>query len=270
MDYQPLYPLYLKDGDVLKEEHIKHIEDGIVNNEERIKKGAYIPLDSVSVCGDFLIADENFGEPLTLIEYSYTAEGESEDTYCRYIGRAQDRDGYVIGFRFLDASHLRVVTVWFETFQSQQELEFTPLTGIESILLDDESTANDVTNAINAYRTYGTNVLFTTNGADFGTLVAIKERPQKVLYFVTTELSGDKPSVLAVTVGTDGIMTVSRMEIVNRENIVHTVLTETEMDRIIGNATEDDIGNSYLFCGATTDKYTHGVIYIIGEEDVNG
>ena len=134
-----------------------------------------------------------------------------------------------------------------------------------SILLDDESNAEDITNAINAYKTYGTNVLFTINGVDFSSLVAITERPQKVLYFITAY-----QDMYRVAVESDNTISYEYIEIVNRSNVVHTVATATQMNTIIANATEKDIGNSYLYCGETTANYKHGVIYIIGEEDVNG
>lgn len=309
----------------------------------------YIDLWSDSVISEFLHADDCFKEPNVIIEYAYSVEGEAGDTYCRYLGRAKDKDGYVSGFRFLDAKHLRIVTVWFATPTSAQKLEFTSLTddyititgqstraellnainspkqavfvdhdgqlcyainetsstahffnastneiiyfnvedfideaevlgrgirtplGVESIWLDEESTADDITNAINAYRTYGTNVFFETNGADYGTLVAFKERPQKVLYFVTSNPTTDVPSVIMVKPPESGhVIEPTRMEIVNRENIVHTVMTVGKMNTIINNATEEDIGICYLFCGTTTTEYTYGAIYIIGDKNIDG
>lgn len=126
------------------------------------------------------------------------------------------------------------------------------------IVLDDESTAEEFTNAFNAYKIYGTTVLFAINSSDYGTLVYVKGNE---LYFM-----GDR--ILKATIG--DTMSFAYVDIVNSENIVHTVASATAMSRIIENATEKDIGSSYLYCGETTDKYKHGVIYIIGEEDVNG
>ena len=125
------------------------------------------------------------------------------------------------------------------------------------IVLDDESTVEEFTNALNAYKTYGTTILLAINSSDYGTLVYVNGNE---LYFM-----GDR--ILKATIG--DTMSFSYVDIVNRKNIVHTVASATEMSRIISNATDKDIGSSYLYCGETTDKYKHGVIYIIGEE-VNG
>lgn len=58
--------------------------------------------------------------------------------------------------------------------------------GRVSILLDEESTADDIKNAIDAYRNNSANILWSTNGTDFATLVAIKESSPKTIYFATT------------------------------------------------------------------------------------
>lgn len=126
------------------------------------------------------------------------------------------------------------------------------------IVLDDERTVEEFTKALNAYKTYGTTVLLAMSSGDYGTLVYVKGNE---LYFM-----GER--ILKATIG--DTMSFAFVYIVNSENIVHTVASATAMDRIINNATDKDIGSSYLYCGETTDKYKHGVIYIIGEEDVNG
>lgn len=104
----------------------EHLQNGIAANAKKLD-GTYKELDQSSVLYDFLAADEIFGDPITFVEYSYEAEVGKPDTYCRYLGRAKDRDGYVNGFRFLDAKHIRIVTVWFKNGDSAQELEFTPI-----------------------------------------------------------------------------------------------------------------------------------------------
>lgn len=48
-------------------------------------------------------------------------------------------------------------------------------------------------------------------------------------------------------------------------NVIKAVLTENDMDYIIENATEDDIGSFYMYLGETTDSYKKGSVYRIGE-----
>ena len=44
------------------------------------------------------------------------------------------------------------------------------------------------------------------------------------------------------------------------------VKTEKEMNSVLKNATKDDIGSVYKYIGKTTNTYTNGALYIIGEE----
>lgn len=46
---------------------------------------------------------------------------------------------------------------------------------------------------------------------------------------------------------------------------VNAVLTATEMDKIIKNATEDNIGVSYMYLGETTKSYKKGAVYTVEE-----
>lgn len=111
--------LNLKNGDVLEAEDIEHLEDGI--------EGEIIELDQNSDLGEFVYAEDNITETSVAAHYVYSVDGEYEDTICRYIGKAQPRTDDEVGFRFLDAKHIRIVTVWFKNGDSAQELEFTPL-----------------------------------------------------------------------------------------------------------------------------------------------
>lgn len=44
------------------------------------------------------------------------------------------------------------------------------------------------------------------------------------------------------------------------------VPTSEEMDAILANATEKDVGTYYLYTGETTDTYENNALYIIEEE----
>lgn len=43
------------------------------------------------------------------------------------------------------------------------------------------------------------------------------------------------------------------------------IITSRDMDTIIGNATDEDIGSFYLYLGETTPSYKKGSVYRIGE-----
>ena len=43
------------------------------------------------------------------------------------------------------------------------------------------------------------------------------------------------------------------------------IVTSHDMDTIIGNATDEDIGSFYLYLGETTPSYKKGSVYRIGE-----
>jgi hypothetical protein len=45
------------------------------------------------------------------------------------------------------------------------------------------------------------------------------------------------------------------------------VSTAEEMDSILANATDADVGEFYLYNGETTDTYTNGAVYSIQKED---
>lgn len=47
------------------------------------------------------------------------------------------------------------------------------------------------------------------------------------------------------------------------ENSLTRVPTASQMNTILANATEDDVGKGYLYVGETTDDYENGVIYVI-------
>ena len=44
------------------------------------------------------------------------------------------------------------------------------------------------------------------------------------------------------------------------------VSTSEEMDEILANATEKDVGTYYLYTGETTDTYENNALYIVEEE----
>lgn len=52
---------------------------------------------------------------------------------------------------------------------------------------------------------------------------------------------------------------------IQRSPLPIEVRTEDEMEAILANATEADIGAIYKYTGSTTNNYTHGVLYIIEE-----
>lgn len=45
-----------------------------------------------------------------------------------------------------------------------------------------------------------------------------------------------------------------------------SISTEADMDAILANATEDDVGKYYVYTGETTDKYESGALYKIEQE----
>ena len=124
------------------------------------------------------------------------------------------------------------------------------------IVLDDESTVEEFTKALNAYKTYGTTVLFKISSSDFGTLVAINESQPKTLYFM-----GQR--ICKATIG--DTMSYYLVDIVNNKNVIHSVLTATEMDRLLEDAKPESVGLCYMYMGETTEKYTRGSVYRIGE-----
>ena len=48
------------------------------------------------------------------------------------------------------------------------------------------------------------------------------------------------------------------------KNSIQAVLTSDEMDRILADATNADVGSFYLYIGETTDTYENGAVYKIG------
>ena len=47
------------------------------------------------------------------------------------------------------------------------------------------------------------------------------------------------------------------------KSAIYAVKTADEMDEILTNATEDSVGEYYMYIGATTDKYENGIVYKI-------
>lgn len=45
------------------------------------------------------------------------------------------------------------------------------------------------------------------------------------------------------------------------------VATSADMDAILANATDGDVGEFYLYQGETTETYTNGAVYSIQKED---
>lgn len=45
------------------------------------------------------------------------------------------------------------------------------------------------------------------------------------------------------------------------------VATSADMDAILANATDEDVGEFYLYQGETTETYTNGAVYSIQKED---
>lgn len=50
-----------------------------------------------------------------------------------------------------------------------------------------------------------------------------------------------------------------------KKNTIFAILTEEEMDAVLSSATEDNVGEFYMFVGTTTDKYKNGVVYRVSE-----
>lgn len=48
---------------------------------------------------------------------------------------------------------------------------------------------------------------------------------------------------------------------------VTEVATAAEMDEILANATDADIGKAYIYTGASTDTYEQGALYMITKEE---
>lgn len=47
------------------------------------------------------------------------------------------------------------------------------------------------------------------------------------------------------------------------KSAIYAVKTADEMDEILTNATENDVGDFYMYIGETTDKYENGIVYKI-------
>lgn len=46
---------------------------------------------------------------------------------------------------------------------------------------------------------------------------------------------------------------------------VFAVLTPEQMDKILSNATEENVGVSYMYLGETTESYKKGAVYTVEE-----
>lgn len=59
---------------------------------------------------------------------------------------------------------------------------------------------------------------------------------------------------------------VSKIETLERkvQTSICAVSTAEEMDEVLANATESDIGSVYMYIGKTTASYTNGAIYKVG------
>lgn len=132
------------------------------------------------------------------------------------------------------------------------------------IVLDDESTAADIEEAIEAHRTTGRNVVWTTNSANYGTIAGYKSTSPKAIYFIM--IAPNVGSVLIEVVADDSLE--SKYSIIGRfcsGEEIRAIDTAEKMDGILANATSFDVGAYYMYVGETTDKYTKGAVYKVKE-----
>lgn len=50
-------------------------------------------------------------------------------------------------------------------------------------------------------------------------------------------------------------------------NVPIEVSTPEEMDAILADASDDDLGKAYIYTGASTDTYEQGALYMITKEE---
>ena len=82
----------------------------------------------------------------------------------------------------------------------------------------------------------------------------------EVISTIKPKNNGDFPVAEAKDVSVDekGTRLSNRLK-----RTIFAVQTEAEMDEILTNATEDSVGEYYMYIGATTDKYENGIVYKI-------
>ena len=80
----------------------------------------------------------------------------------------------------------------------------------------------------------------------------------EVISTIKPKNNGDFPVAEAkdVSVDENGTRLSNRLK-----STIFAVQTEAEMDSILTNATNADVGDFYMYVGVTTSKYENGVVY---------
>lgn len=82
----------------------------------------------------------------------------------------------------------------------------------------------------------------------------------EVISTIKPKNNGDFPIAEAQDISVDGNGTRLSDRL---KSTIFAISTEAEMDEILTNATEDSVGEYYMYIGATTDKYENGIVYKI-------
>lgn len=174
-----------------------------------------------------------------------TVDGRKVDTYNVY-----DSNGNVVGT--LDVPN------GIDGKDGKDGKDGEDGTSVEIIYLDKNSSADDFVNAYKSHKNTGARVIYRDNASEYCYLVGAQTISGDGRYYF---LKGSMNKIIEVALWLES----GEVYISNEDNVV-AVETEEEMDEILNNATDNDVGKQYLYTGDTTPKYGGGRTYRVLKE----